>query len=118
MTQTNEELDRFLAEEVMGWMKSEPPMVGEYQYPTSDGVRVVYSWHPTTDIAQAMECAEKFITGKNNMYFMLTTDDEGDVKVEFENGDEVVGWSDNKSIPLAISLALYEAVKGGEHDTE
>lgn len=56
---TDAELDEAMAVEVRGWMKSIPPMVGLYQYPSSDGTHTVYSWQPSTDLNQAWECADE-----------------------------------------------------------
>ncbi len=57
---TDQEIDTALAE-FMGWMKSEPGMAGEYQFPSADGTRVIYSWHPHDDLNQVWQCEEKII---------------------------------------------------------
>ena len=67
----NEQLDRWLAENVMGWEKElitddnimvyrHWGNVGDELLITDDGsVMDKYRWHPTTSIEQAMMCAEK-----------------------------------------------------------
>jgi hypothetical protein len=64
---TNAELDQAIAE-MMGWMKCPigSGAAGQYQYPIPDGSpRVVYSWHPTTDLNQAWE-AEEWVIGRGD----------------------------------------------------
>lgn len=60
---SNSEIDTELAER-MGWIKSHDGMVGEYQYPTENGVRVIYGWRPTSSLDQCHEIEEEKIVDK------------------------------------------------------
>ena len=108
MTQTNEQLDRFLAE-MMGWVWFEGWWCLQHEnrdeYIMEDG-----DWHPTTDIAQAIECAEKWC---NTIGCAITCTYASVSKtwiIELWNGAwDIACHTENEKQSLAISLALYEA---------
>lgn len=123
----NDELNTFLAGEVMGWYKDP---LGSWWDKREDkfsgymwlaGKKLFPLWHPTTDIAQAMMCAEKWCDDAGGHYSL-----EGgfDGNGEFVYRAVLTKWNPRSQShkryigegtkELAICLALYEAVKGGE----
>ena len=126
MTQTNEQFNDFLAREVMGWhigtviLDFSRDAIECYKDKNDKVFMLIQEWHPTTDIAQAMECAEK-----SEIQFELFTGWggwHGSFRKFHEKSQNVRKWYFGmmtlELLPRAICLALYEAVKGGEHDTE
>lgn len=118
LTQTNEQLDRFLAEDVMGWHdngmgmwvdeKSRPRMYTSKKYIKYDEGASV--WHPTADITQVIWCAEKWC---NTIGCAITCTYVSVSKtwiIELWNGAwDIACHTENEKQSLAISLALYEA---------
>ena len=93
------DLNEFMATEVMGYADyavgkaAVPIMVGD----GDEMVDIDFSWidwHPTTDIAQAMMCADKFynISGNRVIIHILKYED----------------------MPLAICSAIQQAVENGK----
>ena len=122
MTQT-EQLDDFLAREVMGWRLGKVE-AGEYVWEDENYHIYYYAkpydnlpermfWHPTTDIAQALMCAEKWCNDIGCAITCTYVSVSKTWTVELDAWD--IRYSiENEKQSLAISLALYEAVKGGE----
>ena len=121
MTQpTNAELDRFMAEEVMGFELKEADNYHPECWYTQieDGLCVERSqseWHPTTDIAQVIGCVEKLAKDNilgveidilpNGFVVRIKEKPYSDKSIAVQVGDELA---------FTICLALYEAMKGGE----
>ena len=119
----NETLDRFMAEEVMGWHTGDKELdmpwdvVAEHWWIDKDDIYInfVSDWHPTTDIAQVMECAEKL--DKEGMDYEIMSDrysKEVRVWSPSKNLWFRKGWKSIADLPRNICLAFYEAMKGGE----
>jgi hypothetical protein len=123
MTQTNETLDRFMAE-LMGWHIDRVADGYPYWWLSEDNkpLMLCSDWHPSTDIAQAMECAEKWCED-NDAGYELEGGEYGE-KGKFLYRAIFTIWlyrsqghkrfTGEGTKELAICLALYEAVKGGE----
>lgn len=113
-----EELDRLIAENVMGWYKL-PTMwcKGANSYAAES------NWSPSTDIAAAWEVVEKLDTGPRHAWFMIL---ERRISVNtfprmfrcrFTNGitapayavEQVQAWADQA--PLAICLAALKVIE-------
>ena len=123
----NDELNTFLAREVMGWhigtiiTRFSKEVIECYKDKNDKAVMLIQGWHPTTDIAQAMMCTEKWCDDAGGHYSL-----EGG----FEGSGEFVyhvvlkKWNPRSQShkrytgegtkELAICLALYESKKGGE----
>jgi len=126
----NEQLNEFLAEEVMGWHSGKLPILTDRREYWLDkygnGIMLVENLHPTTDIAQAIECAEKLLREDGNKRIEITIESNEDgipyceVSVvdigRWMKGEiyPYMGESENITLSLAICHAIYEAVKGGE----
>lgn len=103
------DLDRLMAERVMGWKLGDTYWHGE----SVGGISAKYSindWHPTSDIAQAMMCAKK-IGG-------LVLTEEYPEKHGGERWCAEIGWqapaigNANADTPaLAICKAIAAALK-------
>lgn len=115
---TNEELDRLMAEKVMGWKESAEgnwwktiyinpnAIFGEIEY----SMKKVYNWHPTIDIAQAMECAEQLQKPPAAFYFRLTKKygfDGWFWLAEFNSDSRDLYYLSEANIP---SLAIVKAI--------
>lgn len=104
------ELDRLLAEKVMGWVDSAPgcDMKKHRQWKDSGGnfVMRVYHWHPTRDIAQAFMVAEKVDANEIEItmgsYFREA--ERWSCKIVERDSDER-HWGQAATPALAISLA-------------
>ena len=124
----NKALDRFLAEEVMGFVKNEPTISG-YHSPMKEKdclpSYVIYDWHPSTNIEQVLMCAEKYLDD-NDCYIEMITKSWKVGKYKQGKGhsheyahyyiDQLGKWYGGivaETRGLAISFALYETVKGG-----
>lgn len=114
------DVNRILAEKVMGWMGGcnlyieilSHSYLEEPQYNT---VMDIADWHPTTDTAQVMECAEKL--DKEGMDYEIMSDrysKEVRVWSPSKNLWFRKGWKSIADLPRNICLAFYEAMKGGE----
>ena len=117
MTQpTNAELDRFLAEEVMGWS-----ICGEGKnacYCKGAGHNYAHvsfnDWHPSADIARAIGCVKKWC---NDNAGAMTADWDANRNTWIINlwrEDWDAAEIENEEYAFAICLALYEAMKCGE----
>jgi hypothetical protein len=107
----NAELDRFMAEEVMGYEIYE----GRVVIPYFDGEQMqpdFIDWHPTTDIAQAILCLETWKKQKGSRFVRITLDVSG-WAVYLEEDNHLKGNAHGE-FECACSHALYQAVKGGE----
>lgn len=118
----NQDLDKLMALEVMGWKLEDcdPPMAYQFDEPVSywtsydaDGnqtngenyKKYFHQWHPTTDLNQAMQCVEKF-----GRYWSIS---RGYVRKDFwcvNVDDKFVSSDESDSIPLAICQAIAEAI--------
>ena len=124
MTQpTNAELDRFLAEEVMGWCdngmgmwvdkKGRPRMYIYKKYVKYDEGAPI--WHPSADIAQVMECAEKL--AKDNVWRVEIDIVPHGFAVNVKEktySEKSISSKFGNVLAFTICLALYESKKGGE----
>ena len=105
----NETLDRFLAEEVMGWhlvaglWRDEAGSVTYNAY-ANDG------WHPTTDIAQAKDCLDAW-HNKSTCNISTLYRNGNNVVVTLDDGNIVLASvsSSHEGVSRAICLAIYEA---------
>ena len=108
-------INEYMATEVMGWHIEVLPIVDDnsltaecWVQEDGEGVIIVNGWHPDTDIAQALMCADKFGMWRiaKNQYtgeISFTLWEGGGVYIEYANTlDE---------LPLAICEAIREAVE-------
>ena len=105
----NNELNEFMATEVMGWKKViRPPTyacIGNETAIYTDGRgggEFVSAWHPDTDMNQVLMCATKarvYIGIKRNLKY----DEEWDV----ERNGFPFGSCGLKELPLVICEAIY-----------
>jgi len=109
MTQTNEQLDDFLAREVMGW-KINSYRNGELYAITADGHAIDMFWHPTTDIAQAKDCLDAW-HNKSTCNISTLYRNGNNVVVTLDDGNIVLASvsSSHEGVSRAICLAIYEA---------
>jgi len=113
-----QQLNKWLAENVMGWKQGNN---GQWEFDREHGSRYPLHhfthWSPTTDMNQAMMCVEKWmsdaesknrrhmkIDGFINWYRCLLFDE--DKKEVYTTPNEL------ESAPLAICQAIYEAFNG------
>ena len=128
----NEQLNEFLAEEVMGWHKERNDYVDsryrdidEFQWVDRSG-KILYHvtksetltaggsqhyWHPTTDIAQAMMCAKE---ADKELHIHIADHHGCPFEVESKFGEFSLVCHSVEEVARAICHAIYEAVKGGE----
>ena len=112
----NVELDKFLAEEVMGWhlLTSDEIDFGEYAFYHDKNnylIMMVCDWHPTTDIAQAMMCAKE---ADKELHIHIADHHGCPFEVESKFGEFSLVCHSVEEVARAICHAIYEAVKGGE----
>ena len=130
MTHDLTELDRMLAEKVMGWVvhhrntahyvlreRTEPSVWHRLEYRVEFQVS---DWHPTTNIVQAFMVAEK-IRARRDYRVEIILPKEGGACCQIEEGDEVtanyIADADADTPALAICLAAkawLEARKEGD----
>jgi len=104
----NEELDRYMAEKVMGWEMqvctlNESTINDEQHFVMYDDQLPVDSWSPTTDMNQAMMCAKKA-----NLHFYIKIDNS---RIMLET--DVISGKKSYHIdeaPLAICKAIKETI--------
>ncbi len=120
------ELDRLLAEKVMGWhLWPVEPVEGNCQWWHNESGRPMYStvnWHPTTSIEQAMTVAERATDAGWLIELRLWPETEIGKKVEamltYLNFSRSIvtaqaeGLAMDKATALAICQAAAEAVEG------
>jgi len=94
------DLNEFMATEVMGWRNAGDWFLDGDDYWMGDGTSSIFTgmkckdWHPDTDLNQAMMCADKFynISGNRVIIHILKYED----------------------MPLAICSAIQQAVENGK----
>ena len=127
----NREIDRQIAEKVMGWKEKYHGMtdscrfaysywvdsLGIQQYDTGKGTSLhQFLWQPTTNIAHAFEVVEKM--RDNGWTFAICNNNVlgGDYCGEFWNDEHPMDSGEfmkfDNSPAMAICLAALEAVKG------
>ena len=106
----NRELDKWLAENVMGW-------VGKHGRPNF----FLALWHPTEFISDAFQVVEKMMEKFPDWFFTLDVfgkNYHGDrfVATFQESAKAYIAYScaSGKTAPLAICLAAKEAIEGIE----
>ena len=112
----NEQLNKFMAEEVMGLVWSMGfDGTGTY-FKNGKFYCDEADWHPTTDIAQAIECVEKLCTVDANWRYKLLYDKKDYVCLIWNYYDypEAREYCGSGTKELAVCRAICEAVKGGE----
>ncbi len=110
---SNADLDRMMAERVMGWHEVKHGYCSyatglPYDHPCwqdedNEPTVFVSDWHPSSDIAQAFMCAEKAFDGKG---FDLRMQPEGVWTVILEKDYWVTADTPAEAICLAIKKAL------------
>jgi hypothetical protein len=88
----NREIDRLIAEKVMGWR---------------DGTYAKGSWFPSTDIKDAWLIVEK-LKHEEGYLFRLETGDVNDWKCLFSDFQDNY-WAESDNAPLAICKATLKA---------
>lgn len=116
---TNKELDKWIAENVMGWKREKrygtPPYGIFYWVDESLSYKWIRpvdgweSWHPTTSISDAFMVVEK-MRGKCYFFECIGYSDGWRVRVR-RSGQGFVNEL-NKSLPLCLCLAAKKAVEG------
>jgi hypothetical protein len=120
----NIDLDRWLAENVMGWQKETIYNWGNpeadygvwYSSTKDDWEYGIEEWHPTTNLLQAMECVDKMIADgcgieiESGLYNLRNESRNWLVTIDGNDTEEYIS---NPSLPLAICEAIYRA-KGGK----
>lgn len=115
---TNEELDRWLAERVMGWhfVEATPHLRISARWRGDDGLLeyTINDWHPTTKIAQAIEAAEKARTkGRIGDWVLLSpagnTISRPMAEITLDGG--FFFSSDADAYSLALCRAIHEALR-------
>lgn len=117
MTQTNEQLDFLLAKEVMGWRLGTVE-AGEYVWEDENYHIYYYAkpydnlpermlWHPTTNIAQAMMCAEKLDPLSIEIYRPIFKGGNYSVRLVYQHPETYEATAE--TIEIAICLAVHEA---------
>jgi len=113
----SEELDRFMAEKVMGWgYKYKLAIDGEdisYYWLGTRAVLRCDEWHPTKDMNQAMMCLDQWLDDNTDVdrAYSLGRDSGEMYWVELEENNCRVCVITDKSAPLAICTAIR---KGSE----
>lgn len=106
------ELDRLMAERVMGW--SEKTMFGVLSWATEDEMEWIHQsdWSPTTDTRKALIAARKLVDSNDGWEFTIEYDGRvyGVLFWESAEGFIVHGAADNKDPALAVCLAAAEAI--------
>lgn len=105
---TNEEINRAIAEKVMGWILVSTRVCDHWE--DEKGVhRGLYSdWYPTERIDHAWQVVEKLKT-KYKVMVGTMWEKEEDWWCELDDGQKIYANAD--TAPLAICLAALEAVK-------
>jgi len=98
------EMDRLVAENVMGWKYNKGKITREVY-----GVLQEYHWNPSIDKAHAMQVVDKMIAD-GWIETALVYDGKGEWLVEFYKNDNSGESSVDKSLPLAICEAALKAV--------
>lgn len=109
---TPEEVNKFLAKEVMGWTFNHGVRISKRLPPSpyyeGDGrIMAAAAWNPHHSIADAMRVVEKIISRGSAVLICHHFTDGSLWNVSF-------GWSENanhKSLPAAISLAAVDWAK-------
>ena len=105
----NREINRLVAEKVMGWVQGK--YAKELYYKKNNGqihgaVKFVKDWSPATDIVDALQVAEKWrlyeIHKVDNKYICWIYDES--------NNEEIFYEAEAPTLPLAICLAALKAV--------
>jgi len=121
-TMTNDQLDEWLAVNVMGWMLDLVENEwGLRYYRDADGKSVMDArlWQPTCDLNQAVECAEKIGNGENAAWAIVRNSHNAVELLEYPKYrgecqnhfmDVYKSYSDNPARALCEAVAM--AVEG------
>ena len=113
---SDDQLDGWLAVNVMGWVLEEANMWGDRgwykKYP--GGVQLMYlqkDWQPTCDLNQAVECAEKWkkVAEERNIEIVYTW---SGYHIQLRVVNKVVGESKVDEFARALCEAIAMAVEG------
>ena len=105
----NAELDKFMAEKVMGWEE-----LGFSWKDSEHNVKCdILDWHPTKDPGQAMRCAEK-LSKDNTWRVEIDIVPHGFAVniAEKTYGENYLSSRFGDELPLAICEAIVSAIKG------
>ncbi len=111
---TNREIDKEIAEKVMGWGWSKPDEQGAmYNHPNAIG------FEPSTDIQDAFLVVEKIISREGWEYDIVG--DKDSIEIRFQAGDllgvasvKVENGDIQKATSMAICLAARKAIRNGK----
>jgi len=76
------EIDRLVAEKVMGWIPQRE-IQGKILYVLQDGTQIAFDWKPTTYIANAWQVVEKMREGR--IFSLCDAWDENDEPIFYAN---------------------------------
>jgi len=123
-TRLNDKLDAFMAVEVMEWHKGKgtKDIYSGFTFiwwrDRYDEAQVpIHEWHSTTDPAQALMCAEKYMHTKKGYERFIVSYQKNingwvyEVTIEHVYYENIVVVTD-KSQPLAICQAIFKAMEG------
>ncbi len=104
------EIDRQIAEKVMGWWIDD--ILGHYYWESNDSdcftVRLFRDWQPSTNIAHAFEVVEKLHLVADFFLTYHAVDNLWEVDFTTDDGDHL---AEAGTPSMAICLAALEAVK-------
>jgi len=112
---TNEQLDRLVAEKVMGFMLNEDGTI-QLSLPIitdDDGDFVYVYWRPTTNIAQAFEVVDKMIADGWLISMIYTI---SGTWLAIVGTFDIVKEATDKSLPRAICIAALMAKESEDKD--
>lgn len=100
---TNIEINKLIAEKVMGWQVVEYENIGLVEVETEDEMFYLHEFQPSTNIKDAWEVIEKLQVDWVWEMKMHNSANEVDVQIGR-------WYATNKSVPLAICLAALKLV--------
>ena len=109
----NRELDKFLAEKVMGWLADHYDKEGDWRTGHDEYTGyTINAWHPTTSISDAFQVVEKMESMTNYGGFYLAHEGEKWV-ASIDCYDDGVAEYDGIALTkeLAICTAVYKCME-------
>ena len=109
----NEEIDRIMAERVMGWEEVDLDGYTAWRNKAGHIAAGFYSWFPSTSRVQAIDCLEAWIRAHEVRVrsARLSYIPAGwCVSLRLYEPEQVVGYAQQESLALAICKALAEAI--------
>ena len=119
---TNEEIDRKLATECMGWTRHTLRSGDWWCQNSKQDFKEIQckDWSPSTNIAQAFECLDKLEAYVNMM--MWSYPDTKKYRVQIYSGDyetdrhKILSDAESDTPAMAICLAILAAIEKGKPD--